>query len=157
VRPYPEEVVRILQTGVMSHFAPELQTNYAKAQFAFSMLLFGIAQRDCDTAVPDLVQANRELRDLLTDARSALDGLTADGADAARKALSSLPGEAKSLRLSDLRADNDALRAVIGDLAPVLEPAADVDALAALRDVRKRTYAWLSADAAKRRVPILSA
>jgi hypothetical protein len=157
VRPYPEEVVRILQTGVMSHFAPELQTNYAKAQFAFSMLLFGIAQRDYDSAVPDLVQVNRELRALLTDARFALEGLTADGTDAARKALASLPDEAPSLRLSDLRAENDALRALIGDLAPVLEPAADVSALAALRDVRKRTYAWLSADAEKRRVPILSA
>jgi hypothetical protein len=157
VRPYPEEVVRILQIGVMSHFAPELQTNYAKAQFAFSMLLFGIAQRDCDTAVPDLVQANRGLRELLAEAQSALEGLTADGADAARKALASLPDQAPSLRLSDLRAENDSLRVLVGDLAPVLEPAGDVAALAALRDVRKRIYAWLSADAAKRRVPILSA
>jgi hypothetical protein len=157
MRPYPEELMRILQNGVVSHFAPELQSNYGKAQFAFSMLLFGVAQRDFDTAVPDLVDANTTLRLLLADVAAALATIDRNDAREARERVSALPGPADSLRLSALRAENDALRAALASLAPVIEPAADDAGLAPLRDVRERIYAHLSTDARKRIVPILSA
>ena len=70
MRPYPEEVLRAIQSGVVAHFAPELKSTYGQAQFAFSMLLFTIVQRDYDTAVPDLVERNAALRALLADAHS---------------------------------------------------------------------------------------
>jgi hypothetical protein len=149
--------MRILQNGVVSHFAPELQSNYGKAQFAFSMLLFGVAQRDFDTAVPDLVDANTTLRSLLGDVARSLAAIDRNDAREARERTSALPGTADSLRLSALRAENDALRAALASLAPVVEPAADDAGLAPLRDVRERIYAYLSADARKRIVPILSA
>ena len=65
MRPYPEEVLRSIQSGIVAHFAPEVQSTYGKAQFAFSVMLFTIALRDYDSAVPDLLEANRTLRDLL--------------------------------------------------------------------------------------------
>jgi hypothetical protein len=157
VRPYPEEVVRIIQNGVVSHFAPELQSNYGKAQFAFSMLLFTIAQRDIDSAVPDLIETNAALRTLLRDASAALGTIDRDNARAGIDAIAGLPEASSSLKLSALRAENDALRSVLASLAPLIEPAGDVAELAPLRELRGRVYAHLSADAKKRVVPILSA
>jgi hypothetical protein len=157
MRPYPEELLRALQAGVQAHFAPELRSTYAQAQLAFSMLLFMVAQRDYDTAVPDLIDANRSLRDILAETRDALPRIEGDAASSARHALRELPPAAPTLRLSDLRAENDALRAALAALAPVIEPAADDPALAPLRDVRAKVFGYLTQDARRRIVPILSA
>ena len=157
MRPYPEEVLRSIQSGIVAHFAPEVQSTYGKAQFAFSMMLFTIALRDYDSAVPDLLDANRTLRDLLVEARDALAGIDSTDATAARSRLDALPPPTASLRLSDLRADHVGLRQALAALAPLLEPAADDPSLAALREVRENVYAYLSADAKRRSVPILSA
>ena len=167
MRPYPEEVLRAIQSGIVAHFAPELTTKYGQAQFAFSMLLFAIVTRDYDTAVPDLVDGNRALRGLLNDASTALASIDAAGAASmtehastlvtARAAIAAIPEPQPSLRLSVLRAESEALRAVIAMLAPLIEPAADVAGLAPLAPVRARLYAQLSADARRRIFPILSA
>ncbi len=157
MRPYPEEVLRAIQTGVSSHFAPELKSAYGQAQFAFSMLLFTIVQRDYDTAVPDLVDANRTLRDLLASAHAALGSIERDDARAARETAAAPPPPAPSLRLSALRAENEALRAMISALTPVIEPAGDDPSLAPMKPVRTAIYAHLAADAKRRIFPILSA
>jgi hypothetical protein len=156
VRPYPEEVLKAIQTGVASHFAPELQSNYARAQFAFSMLLFGIAQREYDTAVPDLIEHNKRLRVLLSETNNALAHLAGDASAEARKAIAAAPPATDSLKLSDLRRENEALRAIIAGMAPLIEPAADVAALEPLRDARAKIFEYLKADAKKRTVPILT-
>jgi len=156
MRPYPEELLRALQGGIATHLAPELQSNYAKAQFGFAMLLFNIATRDYDTAVPDLIEANRTLRSLLNEAMQALAVIATEGAAEARAA-AALPPAADSLRLAALRAEHDDLRAVLSKLAPLIEAAGDDDALAPLRESRTAIYAYLAADAKKRIVPILSA
>lgn len=157
MRPYPEEVLRAIQSGVAAHFAPEVKSSYGQAQFAFSMLLFTVVQRDYDTAVPDLVDANAALRELLAAARIALAGIDRADARAAREAATQPPPPAPSLRLSALRAENEALRAMICLLAPVIEPAADDPVLAPMQPVRAAIYAHLSADAKRRIFPILSA
>jgi hypothetical protein len=156
MRPYPEEVLRALQSGMVAHFAPELKTTYGQAQFAFAMMLFGIVQRDHDSAAQDLLDANAALRELLHETRDALAEVEGDDAAAARTSLDALPPPAKSIRLSDLRAEYEALRGCVGALAPLVEPAADVDRLRALRPVRGRIFDWLAADVQKRVVPILS-
>ena len=156
MRPYPEEVVRVIQAGIAAHFAPELQTTYSQAQFAFSMILFGVVQRDFDTAVPDLIEDSKTLRSLLTQVSSALDGIDAARAAPARETIAGLPSAAGSLRLSALRAENEALRAAISKLAPIVEPAADVVELSALRPARDAVFAHLLADAKRRIVPILT-
>ncbi len=157
MRPYPEEILRTIQAGVMSHFAPELTSTYAKAQFGFSMLLFSVATRDYDSAVPDLLEAIATLRSLLEGTQKALADVTADGAEDARAVLAALPPAAGGLRLSALRTEHEALRAVISQLAPLIERAADDPELAALRPSRSVIYAYLSADARRRMVPILTA
>ncbi|MHB8683550.1 MAG: hypothetical protein ACYC9X_04390, partial [Dehalococcoidia bacterium] len=143
MRPYPEEVLRAIQAGIMAHFAPEVRSAYGQAQIAFSMLLFMVAQRDYDSAVPDLIDANRALRGLLADADAALADVQRDDARAARERLAVLPGAGASLRLSDLRAEHEALRGALAGLAPLIEPAADD---AALRAVRAAVFAYLAAD-----------
>lgn len=157
MRPYPEEILRAIQSGVMSHFAPELVSTYAKAQFGFSMLLFSVATRDYDTAVPDLLEANQKLRDLLTDAASALAGIDRADARSARDAIAALPPPSGSLRLSALRAENESLRAAVSQLAPLIEAAPDDPGLSSLVPSREAIFAYLSADARDRIVPILTA
>ena len=157
MRPYPEEIVRILQTGVMSHFMPEVQSKYGQAQFAFSMLLFGVATKDLDSMVPDLVEQNRTLRDVLERTKAALTDVNRDDARTAAASLAQMPAAADSLRLSTLRAENEALRALLAGLAPIIEPAGDDAGMAPLRELRTEIYQYLQADARKRIVPILSA
>jgi hypothetical protein len=157
MRPYPEEVLRAIQSGVVAHFAPELKSTYGTAQFAFSMLLFTIVQRDFDSAAADLVDANAALRDLLASVSAALPNVDGTDARAAAATVADLPAAAPSLRLSALRAENEALRQIICHLTPLIEPAADDPALAALKPVREKIYAHLSADAKRRIFPILSA
>lgn len=157
MRPYPDEVLRMIQSGVAVHMLPELTSKYAQAQFAFMSLLFGIAQKDYDGAVPDLLEANRAVRELLAETSSALEAIDRDDARAGAAAIAALPAEETSLRLSALRAENNALRGVLAGLMPLIEPAADVDALAPLRDMRAKIIEHLRADSRKRIVPILTA
>ncbi len=156
MRPYPEEVLRVVQAGIMAHFAPEVRSAYGQAQIAFAMLLFMVVQRDADSAAADLVDDSRALRGLLADADAALAAIHRDDARAARERLAALPTGAPTLRLSDLRAENEALRGALAGLAPLIEPAADDGGLAPLREVRAAAFAYLAADARRRTVPILS-
>lgn len=155
MRPYPEEIHKAVQLVMMSHFAPELTTAYSQRELGIVMLLFQIAQRDYDTAVPDLIEQNRVLRELLTATSEALAKVDRDDARGAREGIAALPGRADSLRLSALRAENDALRGAISSLAPLIEPAADDPSLGALRDARLRIYEHLRDDAKRRAVPML--
>ena len=156
MRPYPEEILRAIQAGVATHLATGLKSLNGQNQFALSMLLLTIVQRDYDSAVPDLVDANAALRELLASARTALAAVERDDARAAREALVP-PQPASSLRLSALRAENEALRALFCQLTPVIEPAADDPVLAPMKPVREEIYAHLAADAKRRIFPILSA
>jgi hypothetical protein len=140
---------------MMSHFAPELTTAYSQRELGVVMLLFQIAQRDYDTAVPDLIDQNAKLRALLAETDAALSAVDGDAARAGRESIAALPAPTDSLRLSALRQENDALRAVIATLAPLIEPAADDASLAALRPIRLKIYEHLRDDAKRRSVPML--
>jgi hypothetical protein len=155
VRPYPEEIHKAVQLVMTSHFAPELTTAYSQRELGVVMLLFNIAQRDYDSAVPDLIEHNAQLRALLADTGAALAKVDRDDARAARDAIATLPAATDSLRLSALRAENDALRGAISSLAPLIEPAGDDPSLAPLRDVRLKIYDHLREDAKRRAVPML--
>lgn len=156
MRPYPEEIVLALQRGMSAHFLPELKSAYAQAQFMPAQLLFGIALRDADAAAQNLIDANRELRALLDDVKPALATIDRDDARAALNVFDNLPQPAQDVKLSSLRAEFDGLRQAFCDLAPVLEPAGEDAALAALQPARTKVYAWFAADARKRTVPILN-
>lgn len=156
MRPYPEEIILALQRGMSAHFLPELKSSYAQAQFMPAQLLFGIALRDADGAVQNLIDANRELRALLAEVQSALGAADRDDARAAAEVFSALPSPATDVKLSSLRAEFDGLRTAFSRLAPVLEPAGEDEGLAALRPIRRKVYDWFAADARKRAVPILN-
>ena len=152
MRPYPEEIFRAIQIGIVAHFAPEVESTYGKAQFTFSMLLFAVATRDYDTAVPDLVDANKTLRALLADTATALAQVDATAASsrargdrrrrlsAARDAVAAIPPPAASLRLSALRAENEALRGTISTLAPLLDACSDVGCARPAAPVARRHH-----------------
>ena len=155
MRPYPEEIQRAVQMVMMSHFAPELTTAFSQRELGVVMLLFQIMQRDYDSAVPDLIDQNARLRALLGETADALAPVDRDNARAGRDAIAALSRPTDSLRLSALRQENDALRAVIAALAPLIEPAGDDASLAHLRAVRLKIYHHLRDDAKRRAVPIL--
>jgi hypothetical protein len=155
MRPYPEEVLKAIQNVTMQHFGPELTSPFSQRELMIVGLMFSIAGRGRDTEVPDLIEENRTLREILGEANSALSQITHADAEAAREAIAALPRTETSLKLSDLRRENDALRAALASLAPLIEPAAEDAALAPLRDVRAKAYAHLKADAARRQVPML--
>ena len=155
MRPYPEEVYAAIQNVMLQHFGPELQTPHSQRELGIVALMFGVAARGRDTEVPDLIEENRALRELLADAAAALAAIERADAVAGRETIAGLPPVEASLKLSDLRQENDALRGALSALAPLIEPAADDAALAPLRDVRLRVYAHLKADAARRAVPML--
>ncbi len=155
MRPYPEEIQRAVQMVMMSHFAPELTTAYSQRELGIVMLLFQIAQRDYDTAVPDLIDQNAKLRSLLAETAEALATVDGDAARTGRESIAALPASTDSLRLSALRQENDALRGAIASLAPLIEPAADDASLAALRPMRLKIYELLRDDAKRRAVPML--
>lgn len=155
MRPYPEEVLKAIQAVMMQHFAPELTSAFNQRELMLTALLFGIAERDRDTAVPDLLDENTRLRVLLAAASEALALVDRDDARAARIAIADLPEPETSLRLSALRRENDALRGALGALAPLIEPAGEVAELTAMRQVRADVYAHLKADATRRMVPVL--
>ena len=157
MRPYPDELLRAIQAGVGAHLAPEVQSTYGRAQFGFAMLLFTIAQRDYDSAVPDLIADNQHLRDILAETADALAAIKSDTATELRRAIAALEPPITSLRLSDLRTENATLRTALANAAPLIEPAADDAALAPLRNVRMKVFAYLKSDAKQRVVPILSA
>lgn len=155
MRPYPDEIYRAIQAVMGQHFAPELQSDFSRRELGIVMLLFSIAQRDSDTAIPDLIDENARLRALLGEAAGALATINREDARAGLAAINALPAAADSLRLSVLRGENDALRSALSSLAPLIEPAEDDPSLAALRDVRAKVYAHLAADARRRSVPML--
>ena len=155
MRPYPEELQRAIQAVMMSHFAPELTSAFSQREMGIVMLLFSIAQRGADTEVPDLIEENAALRKLLGETAKVLAAIARPDAPGAAASIAALPAATDSLRLSALRAENDALRGALASLAPLIEPAADDPALVTLRDVRAKIYAHLKADAQRRAVPML--
>ena len=156
MRPYPEEVIQALQRGVASHFFPELTSAYAQAQFMPAQILFGVALRDFDAAAQNLLDANRELRSLLEQVAAALALIEREDARSARELSAMLPAPSADVRLASLRAEFDGLRDIFCKLAPLIEPASADPELVPLAAVRREVYAWFSADAKKRTVPILN-
>src|SRR4029079_14588798 len=113
-----EEIQKAVQMVMLSHFAPELTSAYSQRELGVVMLLFQIAQRDVDTAVPDLIEQNTKLRALLAEADHALTKLDSTASRDQRDAIGALPMPSDSLKLSDLRRENDTLRGAISSLAP---------------------------------------
>ena len=129
MRPNGEELLRGLQGSLATYILPELPSAYARSELMITTALLGIVAAQWDDAAQRLVDGNAALRAL---ARRGADAIA--GVDAGLAAeLRALAQEADpSVRLSDLSAANDRLRAALGRLG-VLLLERDAPALAELR------------------------
>ncbi|MGB2695792.1 MAG: hypothetical protein WBD55_11490 [Dehalococcoidia bacterium] len=139
MRPNSEEILRGVQTSLLTYILPEVQRAYARTELMVVLSLLGIVAGEWDGAAQRLVDNNAALRDL---ARRGIDALGADHALADE--LRSLANEADpSLRIGDLAAANGRLRTSLAGLATHLAESDASDASA----VRAAIIAHLRAEA----------
>lgn len=113
MRPNSEEILRGVQTSLLTYILPEVQSAYARTELMVVLSLLGIVAGEWDGAAQRLLDDNATLRDLV---RRSIDALGAGDALAAE--LNALVNEADpSLRVGDLVAANGRLRAALADLA----------------------------------------
>lgn len=143
MRPNGEELLRGAQAALATYVLPEVATPFAQLELMLTQALLGAVADEWDSAAQRLVESNAALRDLCRRGAEAL----AAGDPALANELRALAEERDpSVRLSELSAANDRLRAAVGRLGAQLE-GADAPPLRALRaDLIDR----LRADAAAR-------
>jgi hypothetical protein len=129
---------------------PELSSLYTQdAAQTLAMLLESLAA-DWDTAVEDLVSANTAVRDLLTQTISVLaPGEGNEPATAFVKQCEDAIGvpPAASLRISELTAESESLRAALEQVVEALEDIAAGSADAPAMALRRSIYAHLRTEA----------
>lgn len=126
MRPNSEELLRGVQSSLITYVLPELQSEYARTELMLAHVLLGIVAGEWEGAAQQLIDDNAALRDLAARAAAVTGAPIADE-------LRSLSSEADAtLRLSELSSANDRLRDAIGRLGVALQ---DADA-APLRELR---------------------
>ena len=128
MRPNAEEVLRGVQSSLLTYILPELQTEYARTEVMLVSALLGIVAAQADGAAQRLVDDNASLRELA--GRGAI-ALARDPARAElAEALGSLAnGSDASVRLSELSAANGQLRAAIAQLGAAAQENASLAGL----------------------------
>lgn len=117
MRPNSEELLRGVQSSLITYVLPELQTEYAKTELMLAHVLLGIVAGEWDSAAQQLIDDNAALRELAHRGSDVL------GTPLAGE-LRSLAAESDhSLRLSELSLANDRLRDAIGRLGVALQDA----------------------------------
>ncbi len=129
MRPNGEELLRGLQGSLSTYILPELQSAYARSELMITSALLGIVAAQWDGAAQRLVDGNAALREL---ARRGADALAGEDAVLADELRALADDADPSVRLSDLSAANDRLRAALGRLS-VLLLERDAPALVELR------------------------
>ena len=150
MHPNGEEIVRGIQGALATYVLPEVKSGYAQSQMIIVQVLLGMAASEWDGAAQQLVDDNTSMR-----------ALAARGADALDEAGEgqSLAGELRTLgdetdasvRLSDLRANYESLRAAIGRLAVLIESSET----APLRALRADVLEHLRTDLERRSLSLL--
>lgn len=137
MRPNSQELLRGVQSSLITYVLPELQTEYARTELMLAHLLLGIVAGEWDGAAQQLIDDNAALRELAhRGSESAGEPLATD--------LRTLSAETDhSLRLSELSACNDRLRDAIGRLGVALQ---DADA-PSQRELRAAVIARLRLEA----------
>ena len=129
MRPNAEEVLRGVQSSLLTYVLPEVQTEYARTEVMLVSALLGIVAAQSDGAAQRLADDNASLRELAGRGAQALAGDPAHAELA--EALGSLAnGSDASVRLSELSAANGQLRAAIAQLGAAAQ---DNASLAGLR------------------------
>lgn len=150
MRPNGEEVLRGVQSSLMTYVLPELQSQYAQTELMVVLALLGIVAGQWDSAAQRLVDDNAALRELAGRGAQALAGAPehAELADALRPLAQ---GVDASVRLAELSATNGQLRAALARLGAAGQ---DSDA-PALRELRAAVIDHLRADGESRSYALL--
>jgi len=128
MRPNAEEVLRGVQSSLLTYVLPEVQTEYARTEVMLVSALLGIVAAQCDGAAQRLADDNASLRELAGRGAQALAGDPAHAELA--EALGSLTnGSDASVRLSELSAANGQLRAAIAQLGAAAQENASLAGL----------------------------
>ncbi len=137
----------------MSIVVPELQSMFAQDAVQTMQMLLESLGNEWDVAAETLSRDNQRLRELLSQARAAIESLSPQ--DGELKGLSEQIGKgldeapSPSLALSHLTADNERLRALLERVLVACEDAADGPQWEPLLDVRGEIYRHLREVAAR--------
>lgn len=142
MRPNAEEIVRGVQTSLLTLVLPEIQTEYTRTQVTLMYVLLGIVANGLDGGYERLLADNSTLREL---AARAADAVGAQ--DVLANDLRSLASTEPSLRLSELASTNMALAMALARVA-----ASDAPELAS---IRAEIIDWLRGDAEARSLALM--
>ena len=144
MKPATVESLRGIQAAMTEAIVPELSSAFAQDTAQTIQMLIESLAGEIDTAAEDLHADNRELRQIMSQARETLAGRNEDAASLVHQideVLVRSETEEESLRLSSLTARNDQLRAVLEKVLMYLEDTAgQTDSL---QPLRQAAYAHL--------------
>ena len=149
MRPNAVEIIRGLQTNLMSEISPEVKSAYGQEQVQMTLFLLENLAQEWDTQVENLVHDNREMRGIFRQAAAAIAALPrAQQPRELRELASSLRAAARgrdegSLAVSAVAKRNEELGRLLERLAVVCEDAVGDSGLEPLMPVRQRIYAHL--------------
>ena len=155
MRPSHMELIQGLQATLMADVLPELKSAYAQWQTQMALLVLGVLALEWDGAVQDLLDENRNLRDLFRRAAQAVEGLGHDDSTPLADLAADLKGKAQEAdaepyTISALAARNGDLRALLTRLLAACEDVAEPRGRESLRPLRDEAYAFLRRQAGKR-------
>ena len=152
MHPNGEELLRGAQGTLTTYVLPEVQSAYARSEMMIVHVLLGMVANEWDGAAQRLVDGNAALRALARRAAEALEAAGGEAGDALAVELRSLAGGVDaSVRITELTASRDALRAAIGR-AGVLIQGSDTPAM---RSLRGEIIEHLRGDLESRSLPLL--
>ena len=158
MRPTAVEVIRGIQAALAGHVLPEVSSRYAQAQVMYSIMLLEMLSKEWEEGAHLLTQDSQGLRRLLARGAQLIDGIGAKDA-----ALDSLVADLKaaaggraspSLRMSDLREENERLHALLTHLGEACDRARDDERLSVLVPLWDDIIAHLREEAGGRAAPV---
>jgi hypothetical protein len=155
MRPSHIELIQGLQATLMADVLPELRSAYAQWQTQMALLVLGVLALELDGSVQDLLDENRNLRNLFGRAAQAVEGLGRDVSTPLAGLAPDLKGKSKEAdgepyTISALSARNGELRALLTRLLAACEDVAELRRREPLQPLRDEAYALLRRQAGKR-------
>jgi hypothetical protein len=155
MRPTHLELIQGLLATLLTDVLPEVKTTYAQWQTQIALLVLGVLAQEWDGAVQDLLDENRDLRDLFARTARTVEGFDRDGGTSLTGLAPDLKGRAEEAdgepyTISALSARNSELRALLTRLLVTCEDIAEQRGYESLQPLRDEAYALLRQKAGKR-------
>lgn len=154
MRPTPVEVMRGLQTALLTIVLPEVSSRWAQAQVVYTMMILGMLSHEWEEGAQVFVDDNRGMRELLDRGSGLLKRLGEETGDGELVSLAdgmrTDGGGESSYRPADLMAEADRLREQIITLGELCDRARSEPKLAPLLPLWNDIWAHLGSMAARR-------